>query len=99
MERQVYYIGVKQRSYEMGRNEKNLDKLNRLASQRYEDSQEGTILLANDFTNIRNQLECLNSLLKDKKSLKEFIDKLLTNETISNKEYQNLIALIEGIEV
>jgi len=83
----------------MGRNEKNLDKLNRLASQRYEDSQEGTILLANDFTNIRNQLECLNSLLKDKKSLKEFIDKLLTNETISNKEYQNLIALIEGIEV
>lgn len=83
----------------MGRNEKNLDKLNRLASQRYEDSQEGTILLANDFTNIRNQLECLNSLLKDKKSLKEFVDKLLTNETISNKEYQNLIALIEGIEV
>lgn len=83
----------------MGRNETNLDKLNRLASQRYEDNQEGTILLANDFTNIRNQLDGLNSLLKDKKSLKEFADNLLTNETISNKEYQNLIALIEGIEV
>ena len=83
----------------MGRNETNLDKLNRLASQRYEDNQEGTLLFSNDYTNIRNQLECLNSLSKDKKSLKEFADNLLTNETISKKEYQNLIALIEGIEV
>jgi len=83
----------------MGRNENNLDKLNRLASQRYEDNQNGTLLLANDFTNIRNNLEGLNALLKDKKSLKEFADKLLTNETISNKEYRNLIAIIEGIEV
>ena len=83
----------------MGRNENNLEVFNRLASQRYEDSQKGLIQFSNDFTNLRNQLECLNSLLKDKKSLKEFADKLLTNETISNKEYQNLIALIEGIEV
>jgi len=83
----------------MGRNESNLEVFNRLAAQRYEDSQEGLVQFSNDFTNLRNQLECLNSLLKDKKSLKEFADKLLTNETISNKEYQNLIALIEGIEV
>lgn len=83
----------------MGRNETNLDILNRLASQRYDDSQEGLSQFSNDFTNLRNQLECLNSLLKDKKSLKELADKLLNNETISNKEYQNLIALIEGIEV
>lgn len=83
----------------MGRNENNLEIFNRLATQRYEDSQEGLLQFSNDFNNLRNQLECLNSLLKDKKSLKEFADKLLTNETISNKEYQNLIALIEGIEV
>ena len=83
----------------MGRNENNLEVFNRLASQRYEDSREGLLQFSNDFTNLRNQLEGLNSLLKDKKSLKEFADNLLTNETISNKEYQNLIALIEGIEV
>ena len=83
----------------MGRNENNLEVFNRLASQRYEDSREGLLQFSNDFTNLRNQLEGLNSLLKDKKSLKEFVDTLLTNETISNKEYQNLIALIEGIEV
>ncbi|MBO7695525.1 MAG: hypothetical protein J6T10_23100 [Methanobrevibacter sp.] len=83
----------------MGRNESNLEIFNRLAAQRYEDSQKGLLQFSNDFTNLRNQLECLNFLLKDKKSLKEFADKLLTNETISNKEYQNLIALIEGIEV
>ena len=83
----------------MGRNENNLEIFNRLATQRYEDSQEGLLQFSNDFNNLRNQLERLNSLLKDKKSLKEFADKLLTNETISNKEYQNLIALIEGIEV
>ena len=83
----------------MGRNGNNLEIFNRLATQRYEDSQEGLLQFSNDFSNLRNQLECLNSLLKDKKSLKEFADKLLTNETISNKEYQNLIALIEGIEV
>ena len=83
----------------MGRNENNLEIFNRLATQRYEDSQEGLLQFSNDFSYLRNQLECLNSLLKDKKSLKEFADKLLTNETISNKEYQNLIALVEGIEV
>ena len=54
----------------MGRNESNLDKLNRLAAQRYEDSREGLIQFSNDFTNLRNQLECLNSLLKDKNGLK-----------------------------
>ena len=83
----------------MGRNENNLDKLNRLASQNYEDGVEGLYLFSNDFCTLKSQLECLNSLLKDRKSLKEFADKLLTNETISNKEYQNLIALVEGIEV
>ena len=83
----------------MGRNETNLDKLNRLASQRYEDNQEGTLLLANDFTNIRNHLEGLNSLLKDKSSLKKMVDIMFATSKISKKEYQNLIAIIEGIEV
>lgn len=83
----------------MVRNETNLDKLNRLASQNYEDGVEGLHLFSNDFCALKSHLECLNSLLKDKKSLKELVNKLLTNETISNKEYQNLIALIEGLEV
>ena len=83
----------------MGRNETNLDKLNRLASQRYEDNQNGTVLLANDFTNIRNQLECLNALAKDKFEFKSFIDFLLDNEKITKEEYQKLFAFMNGIEV
>ena len=83
----------------MGRNETNLDKLNRLASQRYEDSQEGLLQFSNDFSNLRNQLECLNALTKDKFEFKSFIDYLLDNEKITKEEYQKLFALMNGIEV
>lgn len=83
----------------MGRNETNLDKLNRLATQRYEDSREGLLQFSNDFSNLRSQLECLNALAKDKFEFKSFIDYLLDNEKITKEEYQKLFALMNGIEV
>ena len=83
----------------MGRNKNNLEVFNRLATQRYEDSQEGLLQFSNDFSNLRNQLECLNALMKDKESLKKLADSLYENEKISNDEYQKLIALVNGIEV
>lgn len=77
----------------------NLEKLNRLAAQRYEDGVKGLQDFSNDFTNIRNQLECLNALMKDKFEFKSFIDYLLDNEKITKEEYQKLFALMNGIEV
>lgn len=83
----------------MGRNENNLEVFNRLAAQRYVDSQEGLLQFSNDFSNLRNQLECLNALMKDKFEFKSFIDYLLDNEKITKEEYQKLFALMNGIEV
>lgn len=83
----------------MGRNKNNLEVFNRLATQRYEDSQEGLLQFSNDFSNLRNQLECLNTLMKDKFEFKSFIDYLLDNEKITKQEYQKLFALMNGIEV
>lgn len=79
--------------------ETNLEKLNRLASQRYDDGENGLHQFSNDFCVLRANLECLNSLMKDKDSLKKLADSLYENEKISNDEYQKLIALVNGIEV
>lgn len=83
----------------MGRNENNLEVFNRLATQKYEDSQEGLLQFSNDFSNLRNQLERLNALMKDKFEFKSFIDYLLDNEKITKEEYQKLFALMNGIDV
>ena len=79
--------------------ESNLEKLNRLAAQRYEEGENGLQQFSNDFCALRGNLECLNTLMKDKESLKKLADSLYENEKISNDEYQKLIALVNGIEV
>ena len=77
----------------------NLEKLNRLAAQRYEDGVKGLKDFSNDFLSIKSQLECLNIIIKDKAAFRKFVDSLYEKDQVNTEDYQKLIALINGIEV
>lgn len=77
----------------------NLEKLNRLAAQRYEDGVKGLQDFSNDFLSIKSQLECLNTIIKDKAAFRKFVDSLYEKDRVNKEDYQKLIALINGIEV
>ena len=79
--------------------ETNLEKLNRLAAQRYEDGQAGLLLFSHDFCSIRSELECMNTLKRNAKMIKHTIDVLYGINAINKEEYQKWIAILNGIEV
>ena len=77
----------------------NLEKLNRLAAQKYEDGQEGLLMFSHDFCSIRSELECMNTLKRNADMIKHTIDVLYGITAINKEEYQKWIAILNGIEV